>query len=51
MAHRRLREAGVRFEAEPRKIAEVPTHDLWMSFSRDSDDNLAALMSEVPRAL
>src|ERR1700728_2693827 len=26
-AHRRLKDAGVRFEAEPRKIAEMPTHD------------------------
>jgi methylmalonyl-CoA/ethylmalonyl-CoA epimerase len=50
IAHGRLREAGVRFEAEPRKVAEMPTHDLWMTFFRDSEDNLAALMSEVPRA-
>ena len=49
-AHGRLREAGVRFEAEPRKIAEMPAHDLWMTFFRDSEDNLAALMSEVARA-
>lgn len=50
VARSHLREAGVRFEAEPRKIAEMPTHDLWMTFFRDSEDNLAALMSEVPRA-
>ena len=48
-AHRRMREAGVRFEAEPRKIAEMPTHDLWMTFFRDSEQNLMALMSERPR--
>jgi methylmalonyl-CoA/ethylmalonyl-CoA epimerase len=45
-----LKGAGVRFEAEPHKIAEMPTHDLWMSFFRDSEENLVALMSEVPRA-
>jgi methylmalonyl-CoA/ethylmalonyl-CoA epimerase len=48
-AHKRLRDTGVHFEAEPRKIAEMPTHDLWMTFFRDSEQNLMALMSEVPR--
>jgi len=48
-AHKRMKEAGVRFEAEPRKIAEMPTHDLWMAFFRDSEQNLMALMSEMPR--
>jgi len=48
-AHNRLTQGGVRFEAEPRKIAEMPTHDLWMAFFRDSEQNLMALMSEVPR--
>jgi methylmalonyl-CoA/ethylmalonyl-CoA epimerase len=49
-AHKQLNDAGVRFEAEPRKIATMPTHDLWMTFFRDSEENLVALMSEVPRA-
>lgn len=48
-AHRRLQGAGVRVEAEPRKVAEMPTHDLWMTFFRDSEQNLMALMSEMPR--
>lgn len=48
-AHNHLTQGGVRFEAEPRKIAEMPTHDLWMAFFRDSEQNLMALMSEVPR--
>ena len=47
-AHTRLRDAGVRFESKPHKIAEMPTHDLWMTFFRDSEQNLMALMSEVP---
>lgn len=49
-AHACLHRAGVRFEAEPRKIAEMPTHDLWMTFFRDSEENLMALMSEVSRS-
>jgi methylmalonyl-CoA/ethylmalonyl-CoA epimerase len=31
-------------------IAAMPDHDLWMAFFRDPDNNLQALMSEVPRA-
>jgi methylmalonyl-CoA/ethylmalonyl-CoA epimerase len=30
-------------------IAKMPTHDLWMTFFRDSEGNLLALMSEVSR--
>jgi len=37
----------VRFEDEPHIIARMPDHDLWMTFFRDSEDNLLALMSEV----
>lgn len=48
-AHRRLCEIGVRFEGVPHLIAPMPDHDLWMAFFRDSEDNLMALMSEVPR--
>ncbi|MGH7486712.1 MAG: VOC family protein, partial [bacterium] len=40
---------GVGFEAKPHRIAQLPTHDLWMAFFRDPDRNLLALMSEVPR--
>src|ERR1700744_1583646 len=42
----RMREEGVKFEAEPRMIAKMPDHDLWMAFLRDSEGNLLALMSE-----
>ena len=49
-AHRRLRDMGVRFEADPRLVAPMPTHDLWMGFFVDSEDNIMALMSEVPRS-
>jgi methylmalonyl-CoA/ethylmalonyl-CoA epimerase len=48
-AHGKLKDSGVRFEDEPHMIAEMPTHDLWMTFFRDSEGNLLALMSEVAR--
>ncbi|MGA2712376.1 MAG: VOC family protein [Bryobacteraceae bacterium] len=38
---------GVQFESPPRMIARMPDHQLWMAFFRDSEGNLAALMSEV----
>jgi catechol 2,3-dioxygenase-like lactoylglutathione lyase family enzyme len=45
--HRELQDKGVRFEDEPHVIAKLQTHDLWMTFARDSEDNIFALMSEV----
>jgi len=49
-AHRQLLANGVHFEDEPHVIARMPDHDLWMTFFRDSENNLLALMSEVRRA-
>jgi methylmalonyl-CoA/ethylmalonyl-CoA epimerase len=49
-AHRQLLASNVRFEDEPHVIARMPDHDLWMTFFRDSEDNLFALMSEVRQA-
>jgi methylmalonyl-CoA/ethylmalonyl-CoA epimerase len=48
-AYAKLKESGARFEDEPHLIAKMPTHDLWMTFFRDSEENLLALMSEVAR--
>ena len=48
-AHKRLQDAGAKFEDEPHVIAQMPKYDLWMTFFRDSESNLLALMSEVPR--
>jgi methylmalonyl-CoA/ethylmalonyl-CoA epimerase len=48
-AHRQLRDSGVRSEDEPHMIARMPDHELWMTFFRDSEENLLALMSEVRR--
>ncbi len=46
-AYGKLKESGVHFEDEPHMIARMPSHDLWMTFFRDSENNLLALMSEV----
>lgn len=48
-AHRRLQKAGAKFEDAPHVIAPMPKYDLWMTFFHDSEGNLLALMSEVPR--
>ena len=46
-AHAGLKEKGVRFEDEPHMIARMADHDLWMTFFRDTEENLLALMGEV----
>jgi len=48
-AHAQLKQSGVHFEGEPHQIARMPDHDLWMTFFRDSEGNVMALMSEVKR--
>jgi methylmalonyl-CoA/ethylmalonyl-CoA epimerase len=48
-AHAQMKQGGVRFEDEPHMIAKMPDHDLWMTFFRDTEDNLLALMCEVRR--
>ena len=45
--HEALAARGVQFEAKPHLVAKMPTHDLWMGFFRDSENNLLALMSEM----
>jgi methylmalonyl-CoA/ethylmalonyl-CoA epimerase len=46
-SHAGMKEKGVRFEDEPHMIARMPDHELWMTFFRDPDRNLLALMCEV----
>ena len=46
-AHAALLARGAVFEHEPRLVAKMPDHDLWMAFLRDPDRNLIGLMSEV----
>lgn len=48
-AHRQLCDLGVKFESAPHVVAPMPSHDLWMGFFQDSENNIMALMSEVPR--
>ena len=48
--HRMLESRGVTVEHEPRLVAPMPDHDLWIGFYKDSEDNYFALMSEVPRS-
>jgi predicted enzyme related to lactoylglutathione lyase len=42
-----IRTSGAQVEGEPRMIARMPDHELWMAFFRDTEGNVAALMSEV----
>ena len=37
---------GISFEAEPKLLAKMPDHELWMGFFRDPSRNLLALMCE-----
>ena len=46
-AHDALRGRGVQFRQEPRLLARMPDHELWMAFFEDSEGNVMALMSEV----
>jgi methylmalonyl-CoA/ethylmalonyl-CoA epimerase len=39
---------GVVFEEPPSIAANMGTYDLWLAAFRDSENNLLALMSEVP---
>ena len=48
-AYELLASRGVHFEEKPVLIARLQDHDLWLASFRDVDDNLLALMSEVPR--
>jgi predicted enzyme related to lactoylglutathione lyase len=45
-----LKSRGVDFVAQPHLVAKLPDHDLWLADFRDCENNLMALMSEVPRA-
>jgi methylmalonyl-CoA/ethylmalonyl-CoA epimerase len=49
LAHRELEARGVTFDAGPSLIADMPEHELWMAFFKDSEGNQLALMSEVPK--
>jgi methylmalonyl-CoA/ethylmalonyl-CoA epimerase len=48
-AHAELAARDVRFEDTPHMIARLADREVWMAFFRDSEQNLMALMSEVPK--
>jgi methylmalonyl-CoA/ethylmalonyl-CoA epimerase len=45
-AYETLTRCGVTFMDEPHLIAKMPDHELWMTFLRDSEENVLALMEE-----
>ena len=47
-ATRTLTERGVTFEKPPTFVANMGSYDLWLASFRDSENNMLALMSEVP---
>jgi methylmalonyl-CoA/ethylmalonyl-CoA epimerase len=49
LAVRELKLRSVQFTEEPRLIAKMDDHDLWMAFFTDPDGHLLALMQEAPK--
>ena len=45
-----LADAGVQFEHPPALVHRAEDHELWLTSFRDPEDNILALMSEVPTA-
>jgi catechol 2,3-dioxygenase-like lactoylglutathione lyase family enzyme len=48
-AHARLAEAGADVVQAPHVVHRTEAYELWMTFVRDPEGNLLALMREVPR--
>lgn len=48
--HDALAARGATFEQAPHKVADLGDRELWLAFFRDSEENVMALMSEVPKA-
>ncbi|HKO35817.1 MAG TPA: VOC family protein [Pyrinomonadaceae bacterium] len=40
---------GIKFIVKPHLVAPMPTYDLWLADFKDSEGNILALMSEVPK--
>jgi methylmalonyl-CoA/ethylmalonyl-CoA epimerase len=45
-AYAELKQKGLAFQDEPKLVAKMPDHELWMAFFRDPDGHLLALMHE-----
>ena len=50
-AYETLQSRGVHFANKPILVAPMATHDLWLVEFRDSENNVLALMSEVPKKM
>ena len=48
-ASKTLAARGVQFEEQPAFVADMGSYNLWLAAFRDSEDNLLALMSHVPK--
>jgi methylmalonyl-CoA/ethylmalonyl-CoA epimerase len=46
-----LEERGVTFERPAERVADLGDRELWLASFRDSENNVLALMSEVPKKL
>jgi len=44
-----LKERGVKFEEEPTFVADMGSYHLWMAAFRDSENNILAMQSNVPK--
>lgn len=44
-----LKARGLMFDGEPHIVGKLPKADVWVAFFKDPDQNVLALMSEVPR--
>jgi methylmalonyl-CoA/ethylmalonyl-CoA epimerase len=47
--HAALAARGVHFVGQPRVVARMPDHDLWLAECHDTEDNTLALMCEMQR--
>ncbi|MCF6138465.1 VOC family protein [Pseudalkalibacillus berkeleyi] len=48
-AYKQFKSNGVSFVDQPHMIADMGSHEVWMAFFKDLDDNTLALMSEVAK--
>jgi methylmalonyl-CoA/ethylmalonyl-CoA epimerase len=49
-SHEMLEKRGAVFVSPPHLVAPMKDHDLWMAFLRDTEENMLALMCEVPKS-
>lgn len=45
-----LKKRGIQFIDEPHRIADLGSHELWMTFFKDPDGTVLALRAEVIKA-